>query len=150
MIYDTLDHASQYTLDRRFDLAFEYLRSGRPATDATGTYKLDGDDVFAMVQEYTTKPESDGFWEAHFIYADVQYLVTGRERMGVAPLATMKLKEDRSPAQDLAVYDGDGAFLNLEAGQFTVFFPQDAHMPGIADGDPVAVRKVVVKVRVDA
>jgi YhcH/YjgK/YiaL family protein len=31
---------------------------------------------------------------------------------------------------------------------FVVFLPQDAHQPGLAVGGPVAVKKIVVKVRV--
>lgn len=149
MIYDAIDHAKLYSLGRGFDLAFEYLRSDRAATDPVGKYLLDGDRVFALVQEYQTKPESKGLWEAHFLYADVQYVGKGFERMGVAPLSAMTLKENRAPKDDVALYTGEGVFLPMDAGKFTVFFPQDVHMPGIANGEAQPVRKVVVKVRLD-
>ena len=36
----------------------------------------------------------------------------------------------------------------LRAGEFAVFSPTDAHAPGLQTNGPVAVRKVVIKVRV--
>ena len=150
MIIDTLDNATAYeTLGPRFAKAFEYLRSGRAATDTLGKHELDGDRVFALVQEYTTKPAAEGLWEAHEKYADVQYVVTGREQMGYASLNSMVLDKDYNDADDYALYRGNGTLLPVPAGTFTVFLPQDVHMPCIAEnGEPQPVRKVVVKVRV--
>jgi len=149
MILDRLEHADAYPLGERFRLGFEYLRSGRAETDALGRHDLDGDNVYALVQEYETKPLERGKWEAHVKHADIQYVVTGRERMGFAPLHTLTLREQRPPAEDAALYDGDGTHVPLTAGMFAVFLPQDGHMPGIADGEPQKVRKVVVEVRLE-
>jgi biofilm protein TabA len=38
--------------------------------------------------------------------------------------------------------------VTVTEGKFAIFFPGDAHAPGIAPGDPAPVRKVVVKVKV--
>ena len=39
--------------------------------------------------------------------------------------------------------------VTVPAGSFTIFFPEDGHIPGCAvDDKPAAVRKVVVKVAV--
>ncbi len=51
---------------------------------ALGRHDLDGDDLFALVQEYTTRAADECVWEAHRRYIDVQFVVTGAERMGVA------------------------------------------------------------------
>ena len=37
-----------------------------------------------MVQSYQTKPLAKGRWEAHRHLADIQYMVTGYEQMGIA------------------------------------------------------------------
>jgi len=42
-----------------------------------------------------------------------------------------------------------GLSLDLSAGYFAIFYPEDAHMPGLAVEGPESVKKVVVKVRVD-
>ena len=37
-------------------------------------------------------------------------------------------------------------FITSTPGCFCVFFPTDVHRPACADGEPMTVRKVVVKV----
>lgn len=41
-----------------------------------------------------------------------------------------------------------GSFVLLPAGMFTIFMPQDGHMPGIAVNEPQPVKKVVVEAAV--
>jgi YhcH/YjgK/YiaL family protein len=43
---------------------------------------------------------------------------------------------------------GDGDYVTVGAGSFVIFFPEDAHMPCMAAGEPAKVKKVVVKVAV--
>ncbi len=149
MILDTLDNAHLYEcLGEGFAKAFAYLRSDRPATDAVASHQLDGEALFVNVDEYSTKPIEQGRYEAHRTYADVQYVVSGGEQMGYAPVDTLTETEAYDAERDVAFYTGDGAMLRIPAGSFVVFFPQDGHMPCIADGSPAEVRKVVVKVRV--
>ena len=149
MILDTLDNAHRYeSLGEGFAKAFAYLRSGCPATDPPGSHQLDGEVLFVNVEEYTTKPVDQGRYESHRKYADVQYVVAGSELMGYAPIDTLSETEAYDPERDVAFYQGDGTMLRVPAGSFAVFFPQDGHMPCIADGRPAAVRKVVVKIRI--
>jgi YhcH/YjgK/YiaL family protein len=100
-----------------------------------------------LVQEYVTKPVEQGLWEAHRKYIDVQYMVNGAERMGVANLRTMQLGEYVSE-KDFQAMSGTGNYLDVFAGAFTIFFPDDAHMPGLQTNDPESVRKVVLKVKI--
>ncbi|MHB8088995.1 MAG: YhcH/YjgK/YiaL family protein, partial [Anaerolineaceae bacterium] len=92
----------------------------------------------------TTKPLAEGKWEAHRRYLDVQYMLSGCERIDFALLHTMKLGEYNAE-KDFQAMSGSGSTLNLVEGSFAVFFPQDAHMPGLAVGKPEWVKKVVVK-----
>ena len=51
--------------------------------------------------------------------------------------------------RDVQFYLGDAGFLLLQQGMFAVMLPSDAHMPGVAvDGQPAAVKKIVVKAAV--
>ena len=50
--------------------------------------------------------------------------------------------------EDFRLLAGEGDRVTAAAGTFVVFFPHDAHMPGLALGEPAPVRKVVVKVAV--
>ncbi len=150
MIIDTLDNAAVYeSLGPGFAEAFAYLRNGRAGTDAIGRHALDGDDLFVNVEEYTTKPRDQGRWEAHRRYADVQYVVSGCERMGYAVIDGMAVEQAYDAETDVGFFTGEGVMLRVAAGVFTVFMPQDVHMPQIACDNPAPVRKVVVKVLVN-
>ena len=53
---------------------------------------------------------------------------------------------------DLYLYDDvkNEFFIHATEGCYAVFFPNDAHRPGVCvDGKPLDYRKVVVKVSVD-
>lgn len=57
--------------------------------------------------------------------------------------------EEYDNRKDVAIYKGEGHFVNLEEKHFLILFPTDVHMPGIAINIPKAVKKVVVKVSTD-
>lgn len=147
MIVDHIDNAHlYYGLGPRFEKALRYLAETDLAGTAPERYDLDGDDLFALVQEYQSKPRAEGFWEAHRKYADVQFVVSGAEHMGYAPIASLQAGE-YDGEKDFLKLGGDGAFIEMGAGTFIILHPQDAHMPGMAITSPEPVKKVVVKVR---
>ena len=151
MILDTLLHWRRYAgLSPRFPAAFEFLE-GLGANVETGRHELDGDNLFALVQAYTTKPAADAQFEAHRRYIDIQCVLSGQETIFWAPLAG--LRRVASPYDEKA----DIIFFPLEppalpvrvgTGQFAILFPDDAHAPGRVWESPGDVVKVVVKVRV--
>lgn len=148
MIYDTLIHAGQYAgihsnLAKGLRFLTETDLNGLP----TGRVDIDGDEVFALIQEYTTKAPADAAPEAHRVYADIQYLLEGEELMGVAPLETMVREIEAHPEIDIRFYEGETVKFPLGAGRFAVLFPSDAHAPCIAVGWPAPVRKCVIKVK---
>jgi beta-galactosidase beta subunit len=63
MVKDLLTLADRYRcLGPRFERAFDYARTADFSSLAEGTYPVGGDDVRALVQRYTTKPEPEGRW----------------------------------------------------------------------------------------
>ncbi|MBA4383826.1 MAG: hypothetical protein C0410_03755 [Anaerolinea sp.] len=145
MIFDMLSNSYLYTdISARMDRAFDYLNLTDLTSLPVGRIDLDGNHLYVLVQEYTTKPLEEGKWEAHRRYLDVQYMLSGCERIDFALTSTMKLGE-YSVEKDYQAMTGSGSTLNLVEGSFAVFFPQDAHMPGLAVGSPSQVKKVVVK-----
>lgn len=134
-------------LAQRIKAAFDYLQSADLENAAPGKVEIDGDRVFALIQEYNTKPRAQGFWEAHRQYLDVQYVVKGLEHMGFANLEQLTASAYQAD-KDFVPLEGAGSFVLLPAGMFTIFMPQDGHMPGIAVNEPQPVKKVVVKVAI--
>jgi biofilm protein TabA len=118
--------------------------------EAPRHYDIDGDKIYALVQHYETKPREKGKWEAHRLYLDVHYVAAGIETLGYAPVGNLTAIQAYEPADDYTLFRGHGDFVTASAGMFVVFFPEDAHMPCLACETPVPVRKVVVKVAVEA
>jgi YhcH/YjgK/YiaL family protein len=148
MVVDTLDNARLYTpLGTRIAAALDHVASTNLAAAPAGRYELDGDRVFVLVQDYTSKREGDGRWERHRRYIDLQLVVSGRERIGYAPVSTL-VEGPYDPDRDIAFLTGRGSYVTLSAGQFMLLWPNDAHMPGIDAGRPEPVRKLVVKIAV--
>jgi YhcH/YjgK/YiaL family protein len=149
MIVDRLANAHRYkNLGPRITRAFEFIAQTDLASLADGRYELDGSHVFALVQRYTSKPESDGRWEAHRLYADLQFVAAGEERIGYGPMERFTGR-GYDAEKDFERLDGSGDSLRLEAGGFVLLWPGEVHMPQLAGAAPEPVTKIVVKIRVD-
>ncbi len=148
MVIDHLSNLDRYcSLHAGVATAAAFLRRPDLGSLAAGRYDLDGDRVYALVSDYTTSPATERRWEAHRRYIDLQFLVSGCERIGYAPVSRM-LPEPYDDKKDILRLSGDGECLTLTPGCFMLLWPEDAHMPGVAAADPGPVKKVVVKIRV--
>jgi YhcH/YjgK/YiaL family protein len=151
----------QSALARSHPAAFAYLAEALTpgsaiharimAVPAEQTVRIElGDGVFVLEQAYLPKPRAEGRYESHLAYIDLQAIVAGRERMDVTETARLRVTEDLTPGRDVRFHEDTpgGSVLRVGAGEVAVFHPADAHMPSVADGEPVLVRKAVVKVPV--
>lgn len=150
MILDQLKNAKLYfSLGERISKAFKYLQTTDFSNLEEGRYDIDGDNVYALVSIYNTKPLSSTKWEAHKKYIDIQYVVSGKEKMGVTSSDKVIPIEEYSENNDCTIYKGEGNYIYLDEENFALFFPSDIHMPGISVNLPKEVKKVVVKVKID-
>jgi YhcH/YjgK/YiaL family protein len=149
MIIDRIDNAHLYcAVNIKFQCAFDYIRGIDTSSIPVGRYEIDGENMYAMVQQYNTKLKEQGFWEAHRRYIDLQYIVQGAEGMGYANIHHLQQGEYDASKDFLPLY-GDGDIFTLRSGSFVLLLPEDAHMPGLAIDSPTPVKKVVVKIAVD-
>lgn len=149
MIFDNIVNADTYTnLNPRIKQAFDYLKQTDLNALPVGRVELDGKLLFILVQEYNSKLPAAGKWEAHKNYIDLQYIVSGTEKMGYAPITRLTLG-DYNPDKDFQALSGEGVFVPMHSGDYMLLFPQDGHMPGMAIDEPTPVKKVVVKIAVD-
>ncbi len=106
---------------------------------------LPGGKVLIRVRPLNTKPVSEGVWEAHYKELDIHFVSHGVEKIAIADVSALTVtKED--PEND--VYFLDGAkedFVTLRPGTFLIVYPEDAHMPCIAEGDPAPIGKMIAK-----
>lgn len=151
MIVDTLTQCRRYTsLSPCFAAAFEFLQH-LPADKPSGRYPLDGDDCFALVQSYSTKPAAEAKFEAHRKYIDIQFIQAGRETILWTPLVALtETLQPYDAEKDVTFYATPSHMtpIHLRAGEFTIFFPEDGHAPGLEYDGLAEVRKTVIKIRV--
>lgn len=129
--------------------AAEFWASHDMATLENGSYDL-GDGECVNVMAYTNMPRAQKEYEAHKAFLDIQCVIAGQELIEVAP--TPELTETRAfdDANDYALYSNEtaGEVFLMAPGRFIVVGPEDAHMPGVAVGEPEAVKKAVFKIKV--
>ena len=153
MIIDTIENAAQYEkLLPGIGKAMKILNNKllRLAHKPDGRYEIDGENLFYLIQRYTTKPIEQAMVESHQKYIDVQYVVSGKEMIGYAPTAWLEVDTPCDKEADAAFYKKNNKIthLKLVGGMFCVFYPADAHMPCCQLDGAAEVHKVVVKIRV--
>lgn len=108
------------------------------------------DDVRFLCQSYETKPASEKKLEVHRKFIDIQFLASGEETLYFGNNGDFAVKVPYDSQKDAEFLEGNPPeFLTLHAGEFCVFFPEDAHRGGCIASKACEVQKVVVKVPVE-
>jgi len=153
MMLDQLDSALIYTgLGKRISIGLALLNEDLVRNATPGKYEVDGENLFYIVDEYETKPVEEGRLEIHRKYLDIQYIVSGEECIGVAPLEGLTEETRYDGQRDLAFYEYEPSIskLHLNQGMFAIFWPNEPHMPCRRIGNTSEkVKKIVVKVRME-
>jgi len=141
--------AEQYHKNKAdWDKAFAFFREHDLKTLADGTYPIDGKKVFASVSEYVPKSFDSSQWESHRQYIDLQCMISGEEKIGKAPVPSLKVTQPYSEEKDIAHYSGPGKYYLAEPYTFFLFFPGEAHRPNINPGKTYKqVKKIVIKIQ---
>ena len=128
--------------------ALEYLKSHDFTTMEPGVYEIEGKDIYAQVFDAETQPVEKQRPEVHEKFIDVQFLASGKERLGFTPDTGNYEVAERIDERDLIFYKEvkDEGYIEARPGTFSIFFPEDVHRPACISGESMVVRKVVVKV----
>ncbi|MBO5775953.1 MAG: YhcH/YjgK/YiaL family protein [Clostridia bacterium] len=114
-----------------------------------GTYELQ-EGSFAFITSYETKPFSEGLFEAHKKFIDVQLILSGEEVIATMPTSEMHKGECVKPyVHDIELYrtEWEGTRHYLKPTDYLILYPEDAHMPGVSES-PTKMRKAVIKIPV--
>lgn len=112
-----------------------------------GRYEF-GDGCYVNVTATETSC-AHGPMEAHEVYIDVQVLLAGEERIYYAPKDMLTVTKPYDEAGDYALYAWEQAeAVDYTAGQAVILPPCDAHQPCRAVGEPMRVKKAIIKVKV--
>ena len=147
MILDKLENAPQYFgISLNLTYALQYLMDHKEElmSQPVGIRKLT-DEVQIKFLEYDTI-DSERRWESHIEFTDVQYMISGSERIGYNHVDRMASSE-KQEGKDQIIHQGTGEKLLVPEGFFMVLFPQDVHMSKLADGAVKHVKKAAFKIR---
>lgn len=151
MLLAHLDNAATfYPISTHVAKALQWLETHKNelAGMENGRYDIDGDDVYAIVNSYDTKPAEECGWEAHHVYCDIHYSVSGNERIGYAWIGQMTESKPYDDEKDYLLFTGSGDFVAVREGMFCLLRPEDVHAPGaFADGVSEFLKKVVIKLK---
>lgn len=135
--------------EKKFEVAFAFLRREDLREMPEGWYEL-GEGVRASVQRYESMEAETLRFETHEKFYDVQYVVEGREFIGVCSRRGLVALGEYDEKNDITFYEEpklSGRVL-LEAGDYVVLGPEDAHKPRCVAGEDMSIVKIVVKVPV--
>lgn len=146
MVVDRLENLGKYvSLNPLFTKAIEYLTNTDLNAQELGKVKLQGDELVVNYAQTKPKTKEEAKLETHNRFIDIQIPLSGVEVMGYTAREDLP-EAEYDAAKDISFYAGlADSYIPVKPGMFAIFFPQDAHAPGVsAEG----VKKVIVKVLV--
>ena len=145
MIIDRIEEQERYyALHPDMELAFAFLAEA-PDLEP-GRYELENG-LFASVYEGDTRQIDEMDLEAHKKYIDLQYCISGGERMAWAHIQELNATTS-DPERDCYFYTGKSTAMSIRPGMFFIMFPSDGHKASSHQQFPKHYRKVVVKIPV--
>ncbi|MCO6555936.1 MAG: YhcH/YjgK/YiaL family protein [Gilliamella sp.] len=154
MILGNINHLGLVPyLPEKIKQSIEYIKDNVNNNTPVGRYDIDGDNMFFMVSDSTSRYIHDADPEYHEKYIDVQIVLVGQEGMAVSTLPPYtKVLDNKLVENDIAFIETpkEEILLILHPNDFIVFLPNEVHKPLCAiDNNIETVRKVVVKIALD-
>ena len=126
----------------------------KASTADLGTYPLGRNDWYANVHEYRTRDQQQCVWESHQHTIDIQYIITGCEKILWMPTSDLIgptksfINIDRQEWKTPIDKSKSSSQLHLSPGFFAIFLPNEGHCPMIRVTYPTLIRKAVIKIPV--
>lgn len=149
----SVKNGQEYKYDftaKKFRVAFEFLKRKDLAELPVGWIELE-EGVRASIQRYDSFRWNENRFETHERYFDVQYVIEGMELCGVCNRSELgDIAVPYNQENDITFYEEPKHFgtVFLNAGDFIVLGPEDAHKPRCAVSESIPIKKVVIKVPV--
>lgn len=147
MIVDKLSNIHLYKqLLNHFDSGLNAIESQMEKLEV-GRYEFEGG--FFLVQKGETKPMSEGHYEAHKKYVDIQIVMKGSEEVAWADIADLTEVVPYDAQKDALYLDGNtDQNIMISEGMFYIAFPHDGHRPVRHTERCQAFTKIVLKLPV--
>jgi biofilm protein TabA len=149
MIVSDITHwdEEKHFYPQAFNHAIDYIKGIDLASISAGKHTIDGELMFALVQEPLTGDTP--YLESHETYIDLQYLVAGEEKIGFyRAVKEFEVVDHMPEAKDITFYRHDEieTAIILQPGMFAIFFPNDLHRPCCSATAGMKIKKIVIKI----
>lgn len=148
MILDAIENSTLIEgMNPRFKKAFDYIKDNDLASAPLGVTEIEGKEIYISIAEFDGKQAGDARLETHERYIDIQIPLKSPETIGWKRLATVTEPLGKYSEQDDIRFYGDEPTtqITVTPGEFVIFFPDDAHAPGIASH---RIKKAVIKIKI--
>ncbi len=146
MIVDNLSNLKDYIqIHPSLKDVMDFILTHDMESMPDGKVEIPSIDGFVNIQTIHPKTPEQSVWESHEKMIDVQIPLTGDEQIGYIPVSALS-PSPYDEEKDITFYqEQTGGMVHIRKGMFAVFYPQDAHAPGIT---PAIMRKAVFKIPV--
>lgn len=112
-----------------------------------GRWQPEGCPWFCHIGPAQTQPHAQRHTEYHSLYADIQVVLAGEERIRAGMQSVAQVgDEERKPDLYIAPNASHPVSITLHCGDFAVFLPGEPHQALCEVDAPMIVRKAVFKV----
>ena len=132
-----------------WDKVYKWFRNTDLINLAPGKYTIDGNKAFATIAEKPLKTLAISKFEHHQKHIDVQYVIKGEEKIGVAPFSKAHVVVPFSTKKDIGYYTEPKQFSHYYIATprtIFIFFPENAHRPSLQTKTSKIDKKLVIKV----
>lgn len=151
MILDNIKNIDKYSFSSPLLKGFDFLLKNDLENLPEGKYEI-AEGIFANVQKIQAKAPDLRKFEAHKDYIDIQYIISGKERMDFSNIENFKVEIPYDKEKDVEFLKLNSEEITpnsayLKEGDFIIFYPQDAHAPMLKALDTdYEIKKVIVKI----
>ena len=136
-------------LEENVRKCFDYAREHDLLSYEKGSHPIDGDELFVNIVEYEATTPENRFWEAHRQYLDLHFMLRGPEQIDVNFIDNMEQKEFVEKDDFLPLEGDPNSHVVLNAGDFLLCYPADAHRTAVQVGAPATIKKAIFKIRIN-
>ena len=146
MIIDKIENLDKYVKRHpHFQVVSDYVKQNDISAHPLSKKELLGKEVVANFCTQTGKTQEQARLETHDVMIDIQMPLTSSEIYGYSSRSSLPAAE-YNEEKDITFYPGLAEkYFTLRPGEFAIFFPQDAHAPGISELNEF--NKVIFKVK---
>ncbi|NMD37628.1 MAG: DUF386 family protein [Christensenellaceae bacterium] len=150
MIFCKKSNLNKYSgINKNLDTAIQFIISTPLAELAMGRNAVDGENVFINRFDYETKEASSLLYESHLKYADLHLILSGQEKILVAPQDSLNFVEENKLEDYVGLQGEERAAFNMDESFALIVFPHEAHKVKCIWDKPAFVKKAVVKILIE-